>query len=382
MSIARCLVLALLSLLLVSPACHAQEEANEAKEAPAESAKPAAPPRTPTKPKTPPSRVAAAHVLISHVEAERPMPGVTRSKEEAEKLAKEIVERARKPETKFEDLVKAHSDEPEGAERGGQMGIFREGQLRGPFQAIGDALFGMEVGQIADVVESPYGFHVLARLPIVEYSAAHILIQYTGSERAPEEITRTKEDARKLAAELVAKAKAEGADFAALAREHSEGPSGPSGGHLGIFAAGQMVGEFEKALEKLEIGKVFPEPVETPFGFHVIKRLPIERVGASHILIQYKGSERAGEDITRSKEEAKTLAEKIRGEATAAEADFAALARKYSDGPSGPRGGALGLFEKGQMVPAFDKAVFALQIGEVSGVVETAFGYHVILRTE
>lgn len=58
--------------------------------------------------------------------------------------------------------------------------------------------------------------------------------------------------------------------------------------------------------------------------------------------------------------------------------DFAELAQKYSEGPSGPTGGDLGFFSKGQMVPEFDQAVFLLKTGESSNVVKTAFGYHII----
>ena len=102
-------------------------------------------------------------------------------------------------------------------------------------------------------------------------SAAHILIMHTGSARAPAEITRSKEEALALAQEIAAKAKADGADFAALAREYSDGPSGPQGGDLGTFAPQQMVKPFSDATMNLAVGGV-SDPVETEFGYHIICR--------------------------------------------------------------------------------------------------------------
>jgi len=103
---------------------------------------------------------------------------------------------------------------------------------------------------------------------------------------------------------------------------------------------------------------------------------------AAHILISYKGSKSASLEITRSKSEALELAKKVAAEAKEKDADFAALAKEYSDGPSGPSGGSLGNFAPGQMVKPFSDAVAELAIGEVSDPVETQFGYHIIRRQE
>ena len=107
-----------------------------------------------------------------------------------------------------------------------------------------------------------------------------------------------------------------------------------------------------------------------------------DEVKASHILIAYQGAERASEDITRTKDEAKMEAERILGEIKNDPAQFGALAKQYSDGPSAESEGDLGFFGQGQMAPAFEEASFALNIDEVSEVVETDFGFHVIKVTD
>ena len=107
-----------------------------------------------------------------------------------------------------------------------------------------------------------------------------------------------------------------------------------------------------------------------------------EEVQASHILISYKGADRADADITRSKDEAKAEAERIRKLVVEDGQDFAEMAKEYSDGPSSTKGGDLGKFKFEVMAKPFSEAAFALGVDEVSDVVETGFGFHVIRRTE
>lgn len=105
-------------------------------------------------------------------------------------------------------------------------------------------------------------------------------------------------------------------------------------------------------------------------------------ISARHLLVSYKGALRASPGIGRSKAEARTRAEEAQKRAIAGE-DFVELVKQYSDEPgAGERGGDLGKFERQSMVPAFANAAFALKVGEISTVVETQFGFHVIKRTE
>jgi peptidyl-prolyl cis-trans isomerase C len=101
-----------------------------------------------------------------------------------------------------------------------------------------------------------------------------------------------------------------------------------------------------------------------------------ERVRASHILIQFPPNADAA-----AKEQVRSRVATILKEVQAGK-DFAALAKQYSQDGSAAQGGDLGYFERGQMVPPFESAAFALQPGQTSDLVETQFGYHIIRVTE
>jgi peptidyl-prolyl cis-trans isomerase NIMA-interacting 1 len=126
------------------------------------------------------------------------------------------------------------------------------------------------------------------------------------------------------------------------------------------------------------------EPIPAPSAAADPSKLPTKpseepiAVAARHILVQYQGSMRS--EATRTKEEAKARINKILLLARSQGADFGALA-KYSDEPNAAaRGGSLGVFTREQMVPAFSNTAFAIREGQVSEVIETEFGYHIIQR--
>lgn len=134
------------------------------------------------------------------------------------------------------------------------------------------------------------------------------------------------------------------------------------------------------SLVALEIGAVYG-PYRDAQSFKVTRMLgkkPGGNVRASHILFAYEGATRAAETITRTKEEAKAEADKILGEALKEEADFAALAREHSDGPSATQGGNLGFFQNnGGMAKEFSDFCFSNEVDKID-LVETEFGFHII----
>ncbi|MBK7584035.1 MAG: peptidylprolyl isomerase [Myxococcales bacterium] len=98
--------------------------------------------------------------------------------------------------------------------------------------------------------------------------ASHILLMYAGSSRST--ATRTQAQAQTEIQALKTQIDG-GGDFAKLASEHSDCPSGKSGGDLGSFGRGQMVGPFEQTAFALPVGGT-SGVVETDFGYHIIRR--------------------------------------------------------------------------------------------------------------
>lgn len=217
-------------------------------------------------------------------------------------------------------------------------------------------------------------------------AGAHILIAYEGAQRS--KATRSKADAlalaRKIATTLQGKVSEE--MFAAQARKHSDGPSGPRGGSLGTWKKGRMVPAFDAAIMTLPFNGVTREPVETPFGFHLIMRhevLPNIKIAAAQILISHVGALRAPAEITRDAAQAYALCQQVAKLAVGSdEAGFTKLVDKYSEEPSKPKGGLMGSWSvrESPLPGAITRAVHGLKIGATSGPVQSVLGCHVFRR--
>ena len=140
--------------------------------------------------------------------------------------------------------------------------------------------------------------------------------------------------------------------------------------------------EFRKELEKgVRVNMLVnqacahvPDPTEEEvaafYEAHKAEYVAEPQVLCQHILV--KGADDAALDKIKS----------IRERIVSDKADFAEEARKHSDCPSGAQGGSLGWFGRGMMVPEFDKAAFGMKKGEVSDIVMTEFGYHIIYKAD
>jgi peptidyl-prolyl cis-trans isomerase NIMA-interacting 1 len=238
-------------------------------------------------------------------------------------------------------------------------------QLAGPV-AVGPALSSAVAAAPSQAAAAPE-----------RIAARHILVAWQGAKGARTSIHRTKEEALARAGEVLVRARA-GQDFASLAKEYSDDPSGPRGGFLGGFSRGVMVKAFEDAAFALPVDGT-SDLVETAYGYHIIRREPLQEIHVAEILIQWKDIQ--GTKARRSKDEARSLADQAVSRLRAG-ATFDDVARELSDGPLASRGGDLGWFSRGQFRPDFEDAAFSLRPGETSDVVESSVGFHVIRRLE
>ncbi len=153
------------------------------------------------------------------------------------------------------------------------------------------------------------------------------------------------------------------------------------GGDIYYVTAGTVLPELEDLVYSTPAGEVCPTLLHTRFGYHIIKvterRKRIPQIKASHILFMI--GKNASDSLKNAKyEKAKEILAKIKnGE------DFAKLAKEYSEDPgSKDRGGDLGYFARRQMVQPFDEVAFNLKVGQVSDIVKTRYGYHIIKLIE
>jgi len=206
------------------------------------------------------------------------------------------------------------------------------------------------------------------------YGASHILISWEGAPRST--ATRSEVEAAALARDLHQQV-LDGADLAELARTHSDGPSGPRGGSLGVYATGTMVPSFERATASVDVGEIAPL-VKSPFGWHIIRRDAVREAHAAHVLVSWEGAWRSKQ--TRTKAEARARAEKALSDLQGG-SSFADVARAMSDDTrTADKGGDLGVVAPGQFLPPFEEALFALEPGTTSGIVETDYGFHIVQR--
>jgi len=204
-----------------------------------------------------------------------------------------------------------------------------------------------------------------------EYQLAHILL------RAPESASPEQLQKLRLRGEQALKRAQAGENFAELTAAFSDAPDALQGGDLGFRPLSRLPSLYSEVAGRLQAGEV-SELLRSSAGFHIVKLLAkrgggavasVQQTKARHILI------RVNEVV--SEAEARRKLEGVR-ERIANGVDFAEQARLYSQDGSAAKGGDLGWLNPGDTVPEFEQAMNALKIDEVSPVVQSPFGMHLI----
>jgi peptidyl-prolyl cis-trans isomerase SurA len=250
------------------------------------------------------------------------------------------------------------------------------------------ALFKQELAQYRNELAQPYLTDVsfteatvkdMYERTVNEVRASHILIRIDESAEPADTLVAWNKvmDIRK---DFVEGKKT----FAELASQHSEDPSvARNQGDLGFFKAFQMVTPFEDAAFTTPVGEI-SMPIRTRFGYHIIyvadKRPAQGEILVAHIMKMFSNPEHVtAEEDQQLKAKADSIYKIIQNGG-----DFAELARTYSDDKrSGMNGGEMQWFSAGQIDPDFSREAFALKNnGDVSPVIRSRFGYHIIKRID
>jgi len=208
-----------------------------------------------------------------------------------------------------------------------------------------------------------------------EVSIAQILV------RIPENSSPEQIAARRARADEVSRQIRTGGDFAKIAGTYSDASDALNGGAIGWRDPDRLPPIFADALSKLKPGQITPI-IRSSNGFHILKLVDrrsmaqaeekniVQQTRARHILLKVTPTMTADA----AKKKLAELKERLDNKA----AKFEELARLFSNDGSATKGGDLGWLYPGDTVPEFETAMNALKPGEVSGVVESPYGFHLI----
>jgi peptidyl-prolyl cis-trans isomerase SurA len=211
-------------------------------------------------------------------------------------------------------------------------------------------------------------------LSAIELNLAHILVA------VPENANVSQVAALQARAQRVLARARAGEDFSSLAREFSDAPDArTSGGLVGLRTADRYPPLFVEAVEALPIGGI-SDLVRSGAGFHVIKVVEKKQPGLAGISVTQTHARHILLRPTPQLSESAAIAklEDLRKRVESGQADFAQLAREFSQDASGPNGGDLGWSSPGMYVPEFEEALNSLAPRQVSQPVVSRFGVHLI----
>ncbi|MBU2636616.1 MAG: peptidylprolyl isomerase [Bacteroidetes bacterium] len=206
-----------------------------------------------------------------------------------------------------------------------------------------------------------------------EIRASHILIRLEQTTSPPDTLA-----AYNKAMEVIGRI-IKGEDFGKVAMETSEDPSvGQNHGDIYYFTSGQLVTQFEDAVYNMKVGEISQKPVRTVFGYHIIKvtdRKPATgSIRVRHIMARFTTSKPDSADSAAAYARILAVQDSLKNGG-----DFSSLAEKKSEDPgSAKESGDLGYFTRRRWVQPFDEAAFKLKVNQISDIISTPYGFHLI----
>lgn len=238
----------------------------------------------------------------------------------------------------------------------------------------------VELAGIRDVNQA---INMIGETPILEFRVQNEQANRGLTEEEQQTLLEANKTKRELAEEIFKRAQA-GDSIQSLSEEYSDDETiRAAGGDLGWVLDQRQYIKLKELGQDLNPGDAYPMMVDDGQNFYIAqveeKKDAGQEIRASHLLIQWEGSEQSAQ--SRTKELALELMEKIKSEVTPA--NFEEKVREYSDEPGADKtAGDLDYFRRGDMVPPFEDAAFALTKGAVSDIVETQFGFHLIKKMD
>jgi peptidyl-prolyl cis-trans isomerase SurA len=208
----------------------------------------------------------------------------------------------------------------------------------------------------------------------IEVQTAHIVIRVP-EQASPDQLMRIGARAQGALDQL-----RRGEDFAKVAASYSDAPDGLTGGAMGSRPLDRLPALYADAVKKLKPGEV-SDILRSPAGFHIIKLIAKQGDGAAKPVTALKQTRarhillKVNELVSEAEARRKLVGLKERLDNGA---DFAELARLHSNDLSAAKGGDLGWLYQGDTVPDFEKAMDALKLNQISGPVQSPFGFHLI----
>jgi hypothetical protein len=313
-----------------------------------------------------------------------------RSVDQARERAIRIADDVRRDPSSFEAVARAVSEDARTAPFGGACGTLRATMID---PATLDALSELPVGATSRPFVENERFLVIRRLavpPDERVAASRIVVKFSGCAGAPRQgrdVSRSKDAARAVARDAAERAKRAPDEFARLVETYSDEYDIGGGGDIGawpLYNGGSWAPLFE-ILSTLPVGGV-SDPVETDEGYVVLRRTDKttrERIAASQVVVSYAGAPEPpdGRVVTRSKDDARSLAARIVADLVASPRRFGELRDRYCDQPGCD--GPPQAWELGHNYASIERALSSVARGEiVRYVVETPLGFHVLRRED